>query len=228
MLPATSVVIAELLLCIASASAQTTIYTTVAPSLPSNEPEWTESDSFTSAVLDAHNVYREDHDADDLRWNDTLAESSQEYLDSEGSGDSTCPEWEHSEDAGAVYGENLALGHQNATQAVEAWGDERDMYDFDDQGFHEDTGHFTAMVWRDTTSVGCARKFCLVDGREYEGWYLVCHYYPPGNVMGQFDDQVRVGSYEGPPEDDDSAAAVLGATLGTMVVSAWLAVWLAL
>ena len=227
MLTSSSLILAEVLLCITSASAQTTVYTTLPPSLPSNEPEWTESDTFTSAVLDAHNMYRSDHDASDLRWNDTLADSSESYLDSDGSGSTSCPDFEHSDEAGSVYGENLALGHMNATQAVEAWGDERDMYDFDDGGFDEETGHFTAMVWQNTTDVGCARKFCDVDGWEHRSWYLVCHYWPPGNVQDQFEDQVRVGSYEG-PEDDDSGASARATAWGVVFVAAGLASWMVL
>jgi hypothetical protein len=40
--------------------------------------------------------------------------------------------------------------------------------------------HYTQMVWRNTTQVGCAG----VDGRDGK-YRLVCRYSPPGNVMGQ-------------------------------------------
>lgn len=44
---------------------------------------------------------------------------------------------------------------------MKSWGDERDKYDFDKPtGFSEDTKHFTQLVWKDTTSVGCARVYC--------------------------------------------------------------------
>jgi hypothetical protein len=48
--------------------------------------------------------------------------------------------------------------------------------------------HFTQLVWKDSTSVGCAVQACPVDtifqpdsqGRHYYAWYTVCNYYPAG------------------------------------------------
>lgn len=204
-------------LLITTANAQTTV--TVAPTLPSDEPQWTDDPSFTTAALDTHNAYRADHDASLLEWNDTLASTSEAYLDSEGSDDDECPPFEHSQ-----AGENLAIGYQNVTQSIEAWGDERDEYDFDDQGFSKATGHFTQMVWQATTGVGCARKFCVVGDREYPGWYLVCHYWPPGNVEDQYEDEVAVGNYTGPEDGADALGGRGGIVVSAVVaVSLWLA-----
>jgi hypothetical protein len=60
-------------------------------------------------------------------------------------------------------GENLAVGYPNATANVDAWALERQEYSWSDPGFDEETGHFTQLVWRNTTSVGCGRTNC--DGR---------------------------------------------------------------
>jgi hypothetical protein len=39
------------------------------------------------------------------------------------------------------------------------------------------------VVWSNTTTVGCGRQDCNgEDGTP--GWYVVCEYYPPGNVEG--------------------------------------------
>ncbi|KAH6692451.1 PRY1 protein [Plectosphaerella plurivora] len=206
-----------LLLLSATAQAQTRVVT-VAPELPSNEPEYKDDSSFTTAALNTHNIYRADHDASSLQWNDSLATSSEEYLDSEGSDDDECPPFEHSR-----AGENLAIGYQNVTQAIEAWGDERDEYNFDDQGFSTATGHFTQMVWKATTDVGCARKFCAVDGREYEGWYLICHYWPPGNVEDQYADEVSIGNYTKPEGGVGAVSARCGLVVSAAIaLSAWL------
>ncbi|OAA41001.1 Allergen V5/Tpx-1-related protein [Metarhizium rileyi] len=157
-----------------SLSAVVTI--TVPPAIPSDEPQWKTTDRFTSAILNSTNFYRKQHNASELFWNKTLASFATDYLRK-----SDCI-FEHS---GGPYGENLAEGYPNATASVEAWGDERHMFDFDDARFTHDTGHFTQLVWKDTTTVGCGRRLC-----GESGWYLVCEYWPRGNVIGQFEDEV--------------------------------------
>ncbi|KAK2025753.1 SCP-like extracellular protein [Colletotrichum zoysiae] len=162
------------------ASAQTVVTITQGPPSPTAQPEWTSDDTFTSAVLNITNSYRNQHRAPDVTWNGTLAGFAADYLD-DMSGDSC--DFEHS---GGPYGENLAKGYPDATRSVEAWGDERDDYDFDRGQFDEETGHFTQLVWRNTSDVGCGRKFCD-DGQ----WYIVCEYWPRGNIVGQFVEQVQ-------------------------------------
>jgi hypothetical protein len=155
---------------------------TVAPTLPTAEPQWINTASFTSAVLNSTNVYRTQQNASDLTWNSTLAEFADNYLTS-----SNC-EFKHS---GGPYGENLALGYSNVTASIEAWGEERRLYDFSRPGFSEATGHFTQLVWKATSTVGCGRRLCVDQGGSgINGWYLVCEYWPRGNVIGAFDVQV--------------------------------------
>lgn len=70
--------------------------------------------------------------------------------------------------------------------AIDGWGNERAKENFEAGVFSEDTGHFTQLVWKVTRTVGCARKDC-----QRMGWFLVCEYWPPGNVEGQFKAQVQ-------------------------------------
>ncbi|KAJ5754077.1 uncharacterized protein N7511_008230 [Penicillium nucicola] len=111
---------------------------------------YTSLSKFKDAVLETTNEYRASHDANPLQWNDTLAEYSKNWADA-------CV-WKHSD---GPYGENLAYGYGNASAAVIAWGDEGAMYNFGKPtGFTEETGHFTQLVWKATTQVGCAAVNC--------------------------------------------------------------------
>ncbi len=99
-------------------------------------------------------------------------------------------------------GENIAAlapaGRSDATPAyvVGQWAGEW-------VGYHHDTntctppappapqtcGHYTQLVWRGTTGVGCAKVTCTVNspfGAGFPTWdYFVCDYEPPGNWDGQ-------------------------------------------
>ncbi|KAI1334602.1 PR-1-like protein [Xylariaceae sp. FL0016] len=155
-------------------SAQTVVVT-VGPTIPSEAPSFVDEDTFTSAILNSTNTYRTAYNASSVRWNDTLEAYASDYLNS------TC-DFAHS---GGPYGENLAIGCANASSCVEAWGNEAEDYSFKNPGFKEKTGHFSQLVWKDTTDVGCGRRIC-----GDQGWYLACEYWPRGNVIGAFEDEV--------------------------------------
>ncbi|KAK5652990.1 hypothetical protein OQA88_9276 [Cercophora sp. LCS_1] len=154
-----------------------TITTTTTPTHPSVTPEFTSPSLFTSAILNSTNHFRTSHNATALTYNTTLARSADTFLDSNPS----C-EFRHS---GGPYGENIALGCSNVTSCVEMWGNERDEYDFRKAEFDKKTGHFTQLVWKGTTDVGCGRRWCS------GGWFLVCEYWPRGNVAGKFGEEVQ-------------------------------------
>jgi hypothetical protein len=59
--------------------------------------------------------------------------------------------------------------------------DEGKHYNYNNPGFTHETGHFTQLVWKSTTSVGCAR--CGGRGAQWYETYVVCDYKPPGNVV---------------------------------------------
>lgn len=86
--------------------------------------EYTDETQFQRAILDATNLYRRQHNASEMSWNTSLVEAAQEWSDD-------C-KFEHS---GGPSGENLAAGYPNATAVVEAWGDEREEYDFSEGEF---------------------------------------------------------------------------------------------
>jgi hypothetical protein len=94
------------------------------------------------------------------------------------------------------YGQNLAASIPNANvsaQLSEGWynGEEpvfSPYYGIDNPAVSEETfekyGHFTQMVWKDTTSVGCATYDCRGASGDFKMWYTVCNYYPAGTCDG--------------------------------------------
>ena len=67
------------------------------------------------------------------------------------------------------------------TTFVKMWYDEVSMYNFNKPGFGMDTGHFTQVVWKATTRVGCGIAMSN-NGKVY----AVCQYTPPGNYNNEF------------------------------------------
>ncbi|OXV05865.1 hypothetical protein Egran_06367 [Elaphomyces granulatus] len=153
------------------------------PTSSSSTSSFTSEVELKETVLGVTNLYRQYHNASALIWNDTLADYAQRWANQ-------C-QWKHSS---GPYGENLAQGFPNVTTAIDAWVNESNQYDYDPPtGFSEETGHFTQLVWKATTEVGCAATNCVethmsdgdsADSSQLQVWYLVCEYAPAGNVVG--------------------------------------------
>ena len=127
--------------------------------------------------IDEHNKARAEVGVGPITWNDTLAAYAQKYADSK---IDTC-EMVHSE---GPYGENLAEGHGEMTgaQAVKFWVTEKDNYDYASNKCvgDDECGHYTQVVWRNSTRLGCASAKCK------NGWvFVICNYDPPGNYQDE-------------------------------------------
>lgn len=79
-------------------------------------------------------------------------------------------------------GENLAAGFRDARGACLGWSEEEQKYTPGE--WNSDVGHFTQMVWKSTTSVGCGWELCdnLLQDNTRQALF-VCHYYEQGNVV---------------------------------------------
>jgi pathogenesis-related protein 1 len=101
--------------------------------------------------------------------------------------------FEHNAERGA-FGENLAAatpGAWKTADVVKDWAGEAAHYELGRNACARGKvcGHYTQLVWRNTTHVGCAKRTCTKNspfGKDFPTWdFWVCNYSPPGNVMGQ-------------------------------------------
>lgn len=96
-----------------------------------------------------------------------------------------------------------ALAKQAVTDSTRSWYKELQYYDFSNPGMSntpgQAIGHFTQLVWKASTSVGCGTASSLnptpyVSGGNsymmYE-YYVVCRYSPAGNLAGAYADNVK-------------------------------------
>lgn len=129
--------------------------------------------------LQVHNNHRKSHGVSAVIWSEAVAVSAKAHAD-------TCPSG-HSKSA---FGENLAWATYNmgVSQVVQMWYKEETDYDYNSPGFSSKTGHFTQVVWKATTEIGCASTTKCGGNHPYV-W--VCQYNPPGNYIGQFPENVN-------------------------------------
>jgi len=147
------------------------------PSSPSDStPTSDGSASDTNGILEEHNKYRCMHGVPPLSWSAALAQQAQQWADQQGG------KMVHSHAPGV--GENLywSSGTPSPAAAVKSWYDEISLTDNGEvSAFSMGTGHYTQVVWRSTTEVGCGQSQGL----------LVCNYKPPGNRGGAFEANVN-------------------------------------
>jgi glioma pathogenesis-related protein 2 len=155
--------------------------------------------TFRNTTLSQHNTYRTTHRSPSLTSSASLNASAQRWAEQMASSGS----FRHSSASQRNNaGENLYVSYTTANsvaaatlanQAMTAWYNEVSAYNYANPVFSMQTGHFTQLVWRSSTQLGCgsARGTATLSGRTYNAFYVVCHYSPAGNVTGQFAQNVQ-------------------------------------
>ncbi|KAM8810975.1 Golgi-associated plant pathogenesis-related protein 1 [Eudromia elegans] len=147
---------------------------------------WSASKQFADEVLKAHNDYRKKHGVPPLKLCKKLNRGAQQYAEQL----ATTRVLKHSsESANGKCGENLAWASydQPGKDVADRWYNEIKNYSFQNPGFSSGTGHFTAMVWKNTKKMGVG-KASASDGSTF----VVARYDPAGNVVnpGYYEENV--------------------------------------
>jgi len=136
----------------------------------------TSSTNIAQEMVKAHNQWRAKVGVPPLRWSNSLATYAQEWANQL----MARRAFEHRRNSN--YGENLFMGsgkRWSPTEVVNSWGNEVKDYNYRNNSCRGVCGHYTQIVWKKTTEVGCA----VARSGNREIW--VCNYNPPGNYIGQ-------------------------------------------
>jgi len=124
-----------------------------------------------------------------VTWDGTLAAFAQNWANNLAS--SCNGNLEHSSPNN--YGENLAYSDmstpETASRVVSDWMSESTMYDTSTNMCTGGDGdlscaHFTQVLWKTTTTIGCATATCPDPSGGNTQYYSACEYNPAGNCNG--------------------------------------------
>lgn len=147
-------------------------------------------------MLAAHNQVRASLGIAPLRWSGQMAAYAQQWAEHLARHNGC--EMQHRTHANAdllKVGENLywasplrwsdgriEVQQISPTRVAQDWASEQADYNYAGNTCRPGAqcGHYTQMVWRSTTEVGCGMTVC---GNQAQLW--VCNYNPPGNWVGE-------------------------------------------
>lgn len=173
----------------------------------SNLPPSQTDEVFISTSLNRTNAWRALHEAKDLAWNSTLANFARaaantcngqhtvrplsSHRDHKPKNQNAVHQITHSNFFKSGYGENIYSFSTTAdtvdflaktSSGIDAWMGEAPLYNPSNPANYSSL-HFTQVVWKASTTLGCA----WTEDRCASGWWhLYCEYYPRGNVIGTF------------------------------------------
>ena len=69
------------------------------------------------------------------------------------------------------------------------WYNEMNTYNFSNPGYNIKTHHFTQLVWDSSNEIGVG--FAVYHGILFNYYYCVSHYFPKGNIQGEYEKNVK-------------------------------------
>ncbi|KAF1982339.1 PR-1-like protein [Aulographum hederae CBS 113979] len=212
---------------VVSLEGTTTVTQGVASPTPSSDSSWTNDDEFKRDVLNSTNFFRREHNAAALDWNDTLAERAADgkgenlaegFLTVEDAIDDWAKErkhfsfkhpdwnWKSGEFSQLVWKSTRTVGC--ARKFCGDWWDWGNSND-DDDDYEPYSKRFQRRNGVEPEGLANRRRTFgpFDDGSSASGWFMACEYWPPGNVDGEFPENVQ-----GQITDDggDSTSGVIG------------------
>ncbi|MFK7948819.1 MAG: CAP domain-containing protein [Saprospiraceae bacterium] len=138
------------------------------------------SQAEAAEMVKRHNYHRSEAGVSNIKWSNKVAQYAQKWANHLAA---TSCDLEHS--TSGEYGENLFWGYggnYTPTRISDAWASEKADWKGGKVTLrnYSKVGHYTQMIWYNTTEIGCGKAICS-DGSEI----VVCSYNPPGNVIGQ-------------------------------------------
>ncbi|XP_063690846.1 venom allergen 5-like isoform X1 [Bolinopsis microptera] len=144
---------------------------------------------FERECLKEHNKKRADHHVNSLMWSEECAQHARNWVKKLLQQDALIHDTQSGmgENCG-YFNSSSAPSKSDTTWAVNVcnmWYNEIEKYDFGVNEYQQRTGHFTQMIWKSTEKMGCAIA------KRGTRVYVVANYYPPGNWVGKYRDNVN-------------------------------------
>lgn len=133
------------------------------------------------------NIYRRKHHSNDIIYNSNISKFSQNWSDY------LIKNKLFVHSYNKQYGENLSLfkGYKNdiinlIKKSIDLWYNEIKFYDFNKSEYNSQSGHFTALIWNNSTEFGIGYTYNKVN----KTTIIVMNFNPMGNIIGLFRENI--------------------------------------
>lgn len=146
-------------------------------------------DELEEKALTKHNEFRQKHQSKDLILSQKLSEMAKKFATKCAENNTInidhCPDLYNDD----IIGQNIAVIKKSLfdiEKVCQTWYSEGNNYDYNQNKYMSNTGHFTQIIWKETKKVG----FGYSESKD-GNIYFVANYYPAGNIFNEFKKNVE-------------------------------------